>query len=50
MGQHMVDKMDGLGITSLAQYCTSDIKYAPQTFERDSAALQALLRERGFLA
>lgn len=49
MGQPMIDKMDELGITSLAQYYTSDIKYAPQTFERDSAALQALLRERGFL-
>ena len=50
MGQHMVDKMDELGITSLAQYYTSDIKYAPHIFERDSAALEALLRERGFLA
>ncbi len=49
MGQHMVDKMAELGITSLAQYYTSDIKYAPQVFERDSAALEALLRERGFL-
>ena len=50
MGQAMIDKMDELGITSLAQYYTSDIKYAPHIFERDSAALQALLRERGFLA
>ena len=49
MGQHMIDKMDELGITSLAQYYTSDIKYAPHIFERDSAALEALLRERGFL-
>ena len=49
MGQHMIDKMAELGITSLAQYYTSDIKYAPQVFERDSAALAELLRERGFL-
>ena len=49
-GQPMIDKMDELGITSLAQYYTSDIKYAPQVFERDSAALETLLRERGFLA
>ena len=48
MGQHMVDKMAELGITSLAQYYTSDIKYAPQSFERDSAALAELMRERGF--
>ena len=49
MGQDMVDKMDGLGITSLAQYYTSDIKYAPHTFERDSKALRELLEARGFL-
>jgi nitroreductase len=49
MGEHMVQKMDELGIRSLAQYYTSDIKYAPQVFERDSAALRELLQESGFL-
>ena len=49
MGPEMIEKMAGLSITSLAQYYTSDIKYAPQVFQRDSAALRALLEERGFL-
>jgi nitroreductase len=38
------------GIGSLAQYYTSRIKYDPDRFAADSAALEALLRERGFLA
>jgi nitroreductase len=50
MGPEMMAKMDALGITSLAQFYTSDIKYAPAVFERDSAELEALLREWGFLA
>ena len=50
MGPEMIEKMDALGISSLAQYYTSDIKYATPAFERDSAELEALLRERGFLA
>ena len=37
------------GIDSLAQYYTSRIKYDPDRFAEDSAALEALLRERGFL-
>ena len=49
MGPDMIEKMNALGLTSLAQYYTSDIKYAPQVFERDSQALRALLEERGFL-
>jgi nitroreductase len=49
MGPEMIARMEALGITSLAQYYTSDIKYATPVFERDSAALQALLAERGFL-
>ncbi len=49
MGQHMVDKMAELGITSLAQYYTSDIKYAPQLFERDSKKLRELMEARGFM-
>jgi nitroreductase len=49
MGEEMVQKMDQLGITSLAQYYTSDMKYAPQEFARDSAKLHALLEAKGFL-
>ncbi|MDH5329454.1 MAG: nitroreductase family protein [Aquincola sp.] len=37
------------GISSLAQYYTSKIKYDPDQFEVFSADLLALLRERGFL-
>lgn len=36
------------GITSLAQFYTSKIKYDPDRFAQDSAQLEALLRERGF--
>ena len=49
MGEDMVKKMDELGITSLAQYYTSDIKYAPQAFDRDSLKLRSLLEAKGFL-
>ena len=49
MGVDMVKKMDELGITSLAQYYTSDMKYAPQAFERDSLKLRSLLEAKGFL-
>ena len=49
MGEEMVAKMDELGITSLAQFYTSDMKYAPQVFERDSARLRELLEAKGFL-
>ncbi len=37
------------GITSLAQYYTSKIKYDPDFFAECSADLEALLGERGFL-
>ena len=37
------------GISSLAQYYTSRIKYDPDLFARDSAALRELLQARGFL-
>ena len=49
LGEDMVKRMEELGITSLAQYYTSDMKYAPQIFERDSEKLRALLESRGFL-
>lgn len=50
MGEDMVRKMDGMGITSLAQFYTSDLKYAPQVFAQDSEKLKALLQARGFMA
>jgi nitroreductase len=37
------------GITSLAQYYTSKIKYDPDLFAAWSTDIEALLRERGFL-
>lgn len=37
------------GITSLAQYYTSKIKYDPDRFAEWSADMEALMRERGFL-
>ncbi len=49
MGPDMAARMDELGIASLAQYYTSDMKYAPAAFERDSATLRAVLEARGFM-
>lgn len=49
MGAEMVQRMDELGITSLAQYYTSRIKYDPDSFAHDSEALRALLQSSGFL-
>jgi len=49
MGEEIVAKMEELGITSLAHYYTSDMKYAPQVFERDSVKLRELLEAKGFL-
>ena len=37
------------GITSLAQFYTSEIKYDPDEFKVDSAKLQALLKAKHFL-
>ena len=49
MGEEMVKRMDEHGITSLAQYYTSELKYAPDTFERDSQKLHALMARKGFM-
>lgn len=49
MGPEVVARMAELGISSLAQYYTSDIKYAPQVFERDSETLRQTLAARGFM-
>jgi hypothetical protein len=49
VGGEMRRRWDEHGITSLAQFYTSKIKYDPDQFAVDSAALEGLLRERGFL-
>jgi nitroreductase len=49
MGPEVIQQMEAQGITSLAQFYTSDMKYAPQVFERDSALLRDLLQAKGFL-
>ena len=49
MGPEMVARMAELGITSLAQYYTSDMKYATPVFERDSETLRQTLAARGFM-
>lgn len=41
--------IEHLGITSLAQFYTSEAKYDPDTFRRDAAALRALLEDKHFL-
>jgi nitroreductase len=48
-GPEMARLWQAHGITSLAQYYTSKIKYDPDVFAPDSAALETLLRQRGFL-
>ena len=42
-------KIEAAGITSLAQFYTSEIKYDPDEFRRDSAKLRALLEAKHFL-
>ena len=42
-------KVEALGITSLAQFYTSEAKYDPDVFRRDSATLRALLEAKHFL-
>ncbi len=50
MGPEMAAMWEAHGITSLAQYYTSKIKYDPDRFAGFSDDIEALLRERGFLA
>jgi len=49
LGTEMTQLWQEHGITSLAQYYTSKIKYDPDRFAEDSDKLRALLGERGFL-
>jgi nitroreductase len=49
MGEETIARMQAHGITSLAQFYTSKIKYDPDRFAVDSTALLALLEARGFL-
>jgi nitroreductase len=48
LGPEMARLWQEHGITSLAQYYTSKIKYDPDRFAEDSAALRDLLQARGF--
>ena len=50
MGEEMARRWQEHGITSLAQFYTSKIKYDPDQFAVDSAALRELLKARGFLS
>ena len=49
MGDEMVKLMQEHGITSLAQFYTSKIKYDPDLLRQFSDAIRRLLGERGFL-
>jgi hypothetical protein len=49
LGPAMAQLWQEHGITSLAQYYTSQIKYDPDRFAADSELLRLLLAERGFL-
>lgn len=49
LGPEFAARMDAAGITSLAQFYTSEMKYSPDIFRRDADALRALFEERGFL-
>ncbi len=49
MEAEVVEKMTALGITSLAQFYTSEMKYFEPEFERDSAELMKLLEAKGFM-
>lgn len=42
-------RVEALGITSLAQFYTSEAKYDPDVFRRDSATLRELLEAKHFL-
>jgi nitroreductase len=48
MGPEIMQAMDEHGITSLAQFYTSDLKYAPARCEATSRRLYRLLRDKGF--
>ncbi len=49
LGPEMAERWKAHGISHLAQFYTSKLKYDPDQFASDAAALEALLRERGFL-
>lgn len=49
MGPDVVQQMDEIGITSLAQFYTSDLKYAPAAHEAHSLRLSRCLEDAGFL-
>lgn len=48
MGPEMIERMEQAGITSLAQFYTSKLKYDPDAFVGISEHLEKLLVEKGF--
>lgn len=48
MGGEIITEMERLGITTLAQYYTSEIKYPPEHSIEVSRRWHALLKEKGF--
>ena len=48
MGPDIIRAMEAKGITSLAQFYTSDLKYAPSRSEAISDKLHRLLQDKGF--
>jgi len=48
-GPEMARRWQEHGISSLAQFYTSKIKYDPDVFRRDSDRLRALMEQRGFM-
>jgi len=48
MRPEIIPELEALGITTLAQFYTSDLKYAPARCETTSRKLYRLLRDKGF--
>ena len=48
MGEEIIREMERLGITTLAQYYTSEIKYPPEHSLEVSRMWRRLLREKEF--
>jgi len=49
LGPEVIAEMEKLGITSLAQFYTSDMKYSPQRCDESSRKIFQLLIDKGYL-
>jgi len=49
LAPELIEEMEKQGITSLAQFYTSDLKYAPGPFREFSEKLEKLLAEKAFM-